>query len=195
VSRGTQRAQLSRIGLGQLAALAPPHPRGALRQTRLPPRGAADERDELVVDEKRPAGELVAPPPIDVRCQRIVELPRQLDTDSAADHVMVEHEAGVQRGSQHHLARGGVGVERQRILGFEQQARHLQRRHQRTVAQLDRVRVDQSRIRQPVAGMGLLAAPGRRSEPFGGHSRSLRPLTPRSCCSPSAASSSPAGTC
>ncbi len=66
--------------------------------------------------------------------QRILEIRLQLHRYAAADDVVIEHEAGIEIAPEHHFARCRMGVERLGILGLEQQARHLQRAHQRAVA-------------------------------------------------------------
>src|SRR5690606_18127990 len=71
--RRAQRAQLGRVGLERFAAAGAPELAQALGKPGLAARGAADEGDELVVDEQRAAGDLLAPAAVDVRGERIVE--------------------------------------------------------------------------------------------------------------------------
>ena len=116
----------------------------------------------------------------------IVEFGIQLDLDPPPDHMMIHDEPRVERGPQNNLARGGVGIQRIAVLGFEQKARNLERRHDRSVAQQGRALVDQAGIGQAVAGAGFLRAPGGSSDPLA-HNRidPFQVITPRSCCSPS----------
>ena len=162
----TQGAQVLGIDFDRLLLAVAERLARLLHPARLAARGATDERDELVVDEQRPRAEPFLPPRIDMARERVFEFRVQLHLHPAADHVVVHHEAAVERGAQHHLARGGMGVERFGILGLEQQAGHLNRGQQRAIAQHQRVLVHQTRIGQPVADAGFLRAPGSSSDPF-----------------------------
>ena len=200
LQRGAQAAQLGRVGLDPLAPAAAEQPAGLLGESRLAARRAAHQGHELVVDEQRAARQLAPPAPVDMRRERIVELRGQLDRDLAADHVMIEHEARVEVGAQQNLAGQRVLVERVGVLGLEQQPGHLQRAHQRAVAQQQRLRVDEAGVGQAVAGVRFPGAPRGGSEPLGTHS--VAPLPPqtsrvmrRSCCSPSASNCAPGGIC
>ena len=197
--RRAQRAHVLGIGLDLLAP-APPHQlAGALRQPGLAARRAPHQRHELVVDEQRPARQLAAPAAVDMGRQRIVEAGRQLHRHPAADDVVIEHEARIEARPQHHLASRRMGVQRVGVLGLEQQAGHLQRGHQRSVAQQQRVRIDQPGIGQAVAGMRFLRAPRGGTQPLGLHllapclsggvPRGAAQLRRCSCCSPTASSS------
>ena len=184
---GTQAPQVLGIGFKPLATLAPELLAHPLDQPGLAPRGAADQRDELVVDEQLPRTEPLAPARVDVATDRIGKFGIEIDRDAPPDDVMIQHEARIERRAQHHLAGRRMRIERFAVLGFEQQARDLNCSHHRTVAQQQRAFVDQAQIRQAVARPCFLRAPGGSAHPF--------VVTRHRNCTPRPGSSSPADTC
>ena len=172
--RRLERADVLGISLKLVLPGTGEHLRQALGQPGLAARGATDEGDELVVDEQRSARQPLLPARVDVARQGIGELGFELHLHPAADDVVIHHEARIERRAQHHLASRGMGVERVRILGLEQQAGHLNRAHHRSIAQQHGVLVDKARIGQAVADLRFLRAPRGGADPFTGH-RSCTP--------------------
>ncbi len=191
-AQGTQIPGVNVFGFGCAAAEEFARP---LCQTSLAASRAAHQRNKLVIHEQRAGRQFVAPAPVNMRRKRVFKLRVQLHRNAATDDVVIHHEARVEVGAQHHLARRRMGIKRVGVLGLEQQARHLQRAHQRTVAQQHDARIDQPRVGQPVTRVGFLRAPCSSSEPLGIHALLLPPIRRRMNCSPSVCNSSRVGTC
>jgi hypothetical protein len=117
---GTQAAQILGIGFEPFAALAPECLCDTLDQSRLAARRTPDQRDKLVVDEQLARAEPFAPAVVDMAADRIGKFGFKIDRDAPPDDVMVQHEARIERGTQHDLASGGMRIQRFAVLGLEQ---------------------------------------------------------------------------
>ena len=187
---GTQGAQFGGIGLHLVGLGAFQAAAQALGPARLAARRAAHQGDELVVDEQRAPAEPVTPQGVDMGGEGIVELCFQRQVDPPPDHVVIEHEPRIERAAEQDFAGGGVGVEFVRVGRLEAEAGDQQRDHQRAIAQLDNVFVDQPPIGEPLPRRGFLFRPECSPGPLAHHAV---PFRPNSCCSPSAASCGPWG--
>jgi hypothetical protein len=116
----------------------------------LPSRRAANDSQELLVDEQPPARQPRIPLLADGSAERRFELTARRDGHAAADHMVVEHETGVENAAQKDFAHGERMVELVGVLRLELHAADVQRAHDGAVAKPDGRVVDVPIERQAI---------------------------------------------